>query len=52
MADALDIPIASGENIYSEFEYKALIDKGRVDIIQPDIVKTPGFTTFKKISDL
>ena len=52
VADALDIPIASGENIYSEFEYKALIDKGRVDIIQPDIVKTPGFTTFKKISEL
>ncbi|MEC7837571.1 MAG: mandelate racemase/muconate lactonizing enzyme family protein [Chloroflexota bacterium] len=52
VADALHIPIASGENIYSEFEYKSLVEKGKVDIIQPDIVKTPGFTTFKKISEL
>ena len=29
-----------------------MILKGKVDIVQPDIVKTPGFTTFIKISKL
>ena len=52
VANALDIPVASGENIYSEYEYKDLILKGKVDIIQPDIVKTPGFTTFIKIANI
>jgi len=52
VAESLDIPIASGENIYSEYEYKDLILKGKVDIVQPDIVKTPGFTTFIKISKM
>ncbi len=50
VSDALTIPIASGENIYSVYEYRDLILRGRVDIIQPDIVKTPGFTTLVKIA--
>ena len=52
IADALDIPIASGENLYSHYQYRDLILKGRVDIIQPDIVKAPGFTEFQKIGTL
>ena len=50
IANALTIPIASGEMIYSPYEYRDLIVRGQVDIIQPDIVKTPGFTTFLKIA--
>ena len=52
VADALDIPIASGEMIYTLYEYKDLITRGKVDIIQPDIVKAPGFTEFQKIAAL
>jgi len=52
VAEALDIPIASGEMIYSLYEYKELMMRGKVDIIQPDIVKTPGFTTLIKIANL
>jgi L-alanine-DL-glutamate epimerase-like enolase superfamily enzyme len=52
VAEALDIPIASGEMIYSLYEYKELMIRGKVDIIQPDIVKTPGFTTLIKIANL
>ena len=52
VADNLDIPIASGENIYTPYEYKDLITKGKVDIIQPDIVKSPGFTTLIKIGSI
>ena len=52
VANALTIPIASGEMIYSPYEYKDLMLKGQVDIIQPDIVKTPGFTTMIKIANM
>ena len=50
IADALDIPIAAGEMIYTQYEYRDLILNGKVDIIQPDIVKAPGFTEFQKIA--
>ncbi len=52
VADALTIPIASGEMVYSYYEYRDLIIKGKVDIIQPDIVKAPGFTGFVQIEKL
>ena len=52
IADALTIPIASGEMIYTHHQYRDLITRGRVDIIQPDIVKAPGFTEFVKIEAL
>ena len=50
IADALDIPIASGEMIYTHAQYADLITQGRVDILQPDIVKVPGFTEFQRIA--
>lgn len=52
IADALTIPIASGEMIYTHHQYRDLILRGKVDIIQPDIVKVPGFTEFQKIDTL
>jgi L-alanine-DL-glutamate epimerase-like enolase superfamily enzyme len=52
VAEALTIPIASGENIYTPQQYIDLMKIGKVDIIQPDIVKTPGFTTMIKISHI
>ena len=52
VADALTIPIASGEMIYTLYDYRDLILRGRVDIIQPDIVKALGFTEFQKIAAL
>ncbi|MDA0768741.1 MAG: mandelate racemase/muconate lactonizing enzyme family protein [Chloroflexi bacterium] len=52
VADALAMPVAAGEMIYTLYEYRDLIVKGKVDIIQPDIVKAPGFTEFQKIAAL
>ena len=52
VANALDIPVASGEMIFSLYEYKELMVRGEIDIVQPDIVKTPGFTTLIKIANL
>ena len=52
VADALTIPIASGEMIFSRWQYLDLMTRGRVDIIQPDIVKSGGFTETQKIGAL
>jgi len=52
IADALTMPVASGEMIYTHWQYRDLILQGKVDIIQPDIVKVPGFTEFQKIAAL
>lgn len=52
VADNLDIPIASGEMIFTHWQYKDLIVNGHVDILQPDIVKVPGFTEFQRIASL
>ena len=52
VADALTIPVASGEMVYTRWDFRDLILRGRVDILQPDIVKAPGFTEFQKIAAL
>lgn len=52
VADALTIPVASGEMIYTHHQYRDLILRGRADIIQPDIVKVPGFTEMRRIEAL
>ncbi len=48
---ALDVPLAAGEQQYTRWQHKDLLQIGRIDILQPDIVKT-GFTEIKKICDL
>jgi galactonate dehydratase len=45
-------PIATGENLYMRWGYRALLDKNAVDIIQPDIQKTGGLSEGKKIANL
>jgi len=52
ISESLVIPIASGENLYTLYEYRDLIVRGKVDIIQPDVVKTSGFSTLMKIATL
>ncbi len=52
VADALDTPVAAGEHEYTRWQFRELIQRGRVDIIQPDIVKCGGFTEIRKIAAL
>ena len=49
VADALDIPVASGENSFTRWEHLTLIREGRPDIVQPDVVKVGGITEFLRI---
>jgi D-arabinonate dehydratase/D-galactarolactone cycloisomerase len=44
LADAVDIPIAVGEQEYTSWQFRELILQGRVDILQPDVIKCGGIT--------
>src|SRR6185437_14935876 len=44
VADALDVPVSAGEQEYTRWQFRDLITQAKVDIIQPDIVKSGGIT--------
>lgn len=43
-------PIATGERMYSRWDFKKLFEQGVVDIIQPDLSHAGGITEVKKIA--
>lgn len=49
LAQALDIPIAIGENHYTRFQFYEAIRAGMVDIVQPDNRRSGGFTEWLEI---
>ncbi|MEM2950935.1 MAG: enolase C-terminal domain-like protein, partial [Nitrososphaeria archaeon] len=44
--------IAVGERLYTKWDFKYIISKHAVDIIQPDLCHAGGITEVKKISSL
>lgn len=49
IAAACNIPIATGERLFSKYDFKRLLQTGGVDIIQPDLSHAGGITEVKKI---
>ncbi len=45
-----NIPIATGERLFSKYDFKRLLECGGVDIIQPDLSHAGGITEVKKIA--
>lgn len=43
------VPIATGERMFSRYDYKDILASGYVDIIQPDLSHAGGITECKKI---
>jgi D-galactarolactone cycloisomerase len=52
LVKAIDVPIAAGENYYTRFEFRDVITRRAVNIIQPDIIHAGGITETKKIVDM
>ena len=52
IAAACNIPIATGERLYSRWDFKRLLHAGGVDIIQPDLSHAGGITQVKKIASM
>ena len=50
LADETSIPIAVGENHYTKWEFKDLMERKAVEIVQADIGKCGGVTEFIKIA--
>lgn len=49
IANYVSIPIATGERMFSRWQFKNLLKDGYVDIIQPDLSHAGGITECKKI---
>ena len=52
LARAVETPIACGEQESTEWGFRALIEQGQVDIVQPDLSRCGGFTVARKIAHL
>lgn len=47
-----NIPIATGERMFSRWDFKKILQEGYVDIIQPDLSHAGGITEVKKIASM
>jgi galactonate dehydratase len=45
-------PIATGERMYSRWDFKEVFEQGVVDVIQPDLSHAGGITEVKKIASM
>src|SRR5215470_8755 len=52
VAVATDTPIACGENESTVFGFRALLECGAADVLQPSITKVGGISEFRKIAAL
>lgn len=52
LADATGIRIAAGEWLQTRFEFADLMDRGRVDVVQPDVGRVGGITEAMRIIDM
>ena len=52
IAASCNIPIATGERLFSIYDFKRLLTIGGVDIIQPDLSHAGGITSVKKIASM
>ena len=52
VCDRLEMPIASGERIYSRWQYAKYFENSSLQVIQPDIGNCGGLTEAKKICDM
>ena len=52
LADAVDIWIAAGEQDTTVWGFRELIERGHVDLVQPDVTRCGGITEFLRIGEL
>lgn len=51
-ARSVNVPVATGEQLYTRWEFRALLEQNAVGIIQPDICHAGGLSELKKIAAL
>ena len=45
-----NVPLATGERLFSKWEYRELIEKQLVDVVQPDVCHAGGILELRKIA--
>ena len=50
LRDAVDVPIALGENLYTRYRFQEFFDAGVVQVAQPNVVRVGGITPFLRIA--
>lgn len=50
VADSVAVPLATGERLYTRWQFKNLFKQGAVDIIQPDVALCGGILETRKIA--
>jgi L-alanine-DL-glutamate epimerase-like enolase superfamily enzyme len=50
LTQALDIRVATGENLYTKYQFNDLIQRGGADIVQPDNRRAGGVTEWLEIA--
>lgn len=51
LSDALGMRVATGEWLTTRFEFMDFIDRGKIDVAQPDIGRVGGFSEAKKVAE-
>ncbi len=52
LADAVDLTIAAGEQDATRWGFRELIERGHVDLVQPDVTRCGGITETLRIAEL
>ena len=52
LADTVDIRVAAGEQDTTVWGFRELIERGRVDLVQPDVTRCGGITEWLRIAEL
>ncbi len=52
LAEALDTRVATGENLYTRWDFLPFITERAVDVVQPDASRCGGISEAKRIADL
>lgn len=51
LRERIDVPIAVGENLYNERQFKQVLAAGAADVVQPDVCRVGGVTPWLAVAD-
>ena len=52
ISESTSIPIAAGERLFTRWQFKQVLDRGLVDIIQPDVGNAGGLSEMRVLADM
>lgn len=52
LKELIEVPLSGAQGFHTRFEFKEIISRGAVDIVQPDCARCGGITELHRIADL